>query len=99
MKGLLCSPNHYLVDIQVTGCLYRQTLECVAISQPFVSLSLLGGGVQKGILFSLFWNKRASFKGIYALNSVHIFFNTEIFDERVSHFKGFWDFKMVLNIM
>ena len=35
--------NLDLVNIQVTGWLYRQTLVRVDISQPFVSLSLLGG--------------------------------------------------------
>ena len=63
-----------LVNIQVAGCRYRQTLELVASSRPFVSLSLFwgGGGGPKGILFSLYWNKEASFKGIYTLNVAHI---------------------------
>ena len=36
--------NPDLMNIQVTGWLYRQTLVRVDISRPFVSLSLLGGG-------------------------------------------------------
>ena len=66
--------NPDLVNIQVTCWFYRQTLVCVDISRPFVSLSLFlggGGGVQK-VFFSLFWNNKASSKYIYTLNGVHI---------------------------
>ena len=67
------SLNHDLINIQVTGCCYRQTLERVAISRPFVSLSrFYWGGGPKSILFSLFWNKKASFEGIYTFNGVQI---------------------------
>ena len=66
------SLNLDLANIQVMGCWYRQALVPVAISCPFVSLSLFGvGGGPKSILFSLFWNKKASFKCIYTLNGVH----------------------------
>ena len=64
--------NLDLVNIQVTGCWYRQTLVLVAISRLFVSLSLFFGGGPKSILFSLFWNNKASFKYIYTFNGVHI---------------------------
>ena len=63
-----------LVNIQVTGLLYRQTLVRVDISRLLVSLSLFffGGGGSKSILFSLFWNNKASSKYIYTLNGFHI---------------------------
>ena len=61
--------NIDLVKITVTGCWYKQAHVHVAISRSFVSLHLLGGGGgPKSILFSLFQNKKASFKGIYMLN-------------------------------
>ena len=50
----------------------RQKLVRIAISRPFVSLYLGGGGGPESILFSLFWNKKASFKGIDTLNDIHI---------------------------
>ena len=44
-----------LVNIQVTGLLYRQTLVRVDISRLLVSLSLFfGGGVQKVFYFPYF---------------------------------------------
>ena len=48
--------------------------------------TFLGG--PKSILSSLFWNKKASFKGIYTLNGVHmwVFFNTERLNMRATHF-------------
>ena len=48
--------NPDLVNIQVTGCWYWQTLVRVDISRPFVSLSLFGGGggVQKVFYFPCF---------------------------------------------
>ena len=61
-----------LVKILVTDCWFKLTLVCVAISRMFVSLHLLGGGGPKSTLFSLFLNKKASFKGISMLNGVHI---------------------------
>ena len=52
-----------------------------------MSLFFGGGGGPKSILFSLFWNNKASSKYIYTLNGVHIwvFFNTESFNERAPH--------------
>ena len=46
-----------------------------------------GGVVQKVFSFSLIRNKKASFKGIYGLNGVHIlvFFNTESLNARATH--------------
>ena len=73
------------------GCWYRWTLVRVAISRPFVSLSLFfgGGGVKKVSYFPCFGIKQASFKVICMLNGVHIwvFFNTESFNARATHFK------------
>ena len=85
MKGSLKLLNLDLVNIQVTGWLYRQTL---VLSRPFVSMSLFEGG-PKSILFSLFWNNKALSKYIYTLNGVHIwvFFNTESLNKRAPHFK------------
>ena len=45
--------NLDLVNIQVTGLLYRKTLVRVDISRPFVSLSLFWG-VQKVFYFPCF---------------------------------------------
>ena len=88
--------NLDLVNIQVTGWLYRQTLVRVDISRLFVSLSLFVGG-PKSILFYLFWNSKASSKYIYTLNGVHIwvFFNTESLNERAPHFN---DNILIMNV-
>ena len=92
MKGLLCaeSLNLDLVNMQVMGCRYRQTcayshIATVHILEPF----FLGGG-PKSILLSLFWNKKASARGIYTLIDIHIgvFFNTESLNVRDTHFKS-----------
>ena len=82
--GLLCDESLHLdlIKLQFTCCWQKQTRVCVTISRPFVSLHLFWGGegVPKSILFSLFQNKKASFKGIYTLNDFHmrVFINTEI---------------------
>ena len=84
--------NLNLVNIQVTGWLYRKTLVRVDISRPFVSLSLFFGGGAKSILFYLFWNNKASSKYIYTLIGVHIwvFFNTESLNELAPHLNNHW---------
>ena len=48
--------NLDLVNIQVTGWLYRQTLVRVDISRPFVSMSLFfgGGGSKKYFILLIF---------------------------------------------
>ena len=97
MKGLLCSfteLNHSMGPNKNPGhcsCLYKQTYMHVAMfttvrmPAPF----FLGGGGAKCILFSLFLNNKASFKGIYTLNGIHmwVFFNTESLNARATHFK------------
>ena len=62
---------------------YSIHIATVRILVPF----FLGGG-SKSILFSLFWNNKASSKYIYTLDGVHIwvFFNTESLNERAPHF-------------
>ena len=73
MKGLLCaeSLNLDLVNIQVIGCWYKQTHVRVAMFTTVrITVAFLGG--PESILFSLFQNKKASLKGIYTLNGVHI---------------------------
>ena len=79
------SLNVDLVKIQVTCCWYKQAHMRVAmfatirISAPFWG--------SKSIFFSLFWNKKATFKCTYTLNGVHmlIFFNTESLNVRATH--------------
>ena len=93
MKGLLFaeSLNLDLVKIQVRGCWYKQTHVLGAISRLFVSLRLFfGGGGPKSILFSLFRNKKASFKGVNTLNGfpIRVSFNTESLNGRAIPFKG-----------
>ena len=75
------------VEIQVTGCCYKQIYVRVAVLLLFVSLRLFWGGPKS--IFSLFRNKKASFKGMYMLNGVHmrVSFNTESLKARATHFK------------
>ena len=79
MRELICSftaaritqyrpsknPGHRLAVGMTNTCACNH-IATVRILAPF-----LRGGGPKGILFSLFWNKKASFKGIYTLNGVH----------------------------
>ena len=46
----------------------------------------------------MFWNKKASFKGFYTLNGVHIrvFFYTESLNARATHFKSLCGYIYVL---
>ena len=62
-----------LVSTNTCPCSYIATVHILA---PFF---FWGVGGPKSILFCLFWNKEASFKGIYKLNCVHmrVYFNTE----------------------
>ena len=63
------SGQFYMINVlgnqwlSVTG----RHIATVLILEPF-----FGRGGAKSILFSLFWNKKASSKYIYTLNGVHI---------------------------
>ena len=64
----LLSANHALHrPAAIALYIYIYMFVCVYIYEPF----FWGGGVQS-ILFSLFWNNKASFKYIYTLNGIHI---------------------------
>ena len=71
--------QHAIMNIQVTGWWFRQTLVRVDILRLFVS--------KKYFIF-LFWNNKVSSKYIYTLNGVHIgvFFNTKSLNEKAPHF-------------
>ena len=86
MKGLLCaeSLNLNLVKIQVTGCWCLQANTCVFSHIATVRIPApLGGGVQKVFYFLCF--KKASFKGIYTLNGLHMLFLFNIKFKLESH--------------
>ena len=55
--------------MKVTDCWYKKTLVRVAISRPFcIAVPFFAGGGGPKYLISLFWNKKALFKGIHTLN-------------------------------
>ena len=93
MKELLCSftvPNHLFRPSKNPG--HRQlvqtnTFACSNIVTVCIPGPFLWGS--KSILFSLFQNKKASFKGIYTLNGIHmwVFINIESLNARATHFK------------
>ena len=76
MKGLLCiftAPNHSMRPSKNPGCWYKQAHVRVAMFATVrFPASFIGRGGAKSILFSLFLNKKASFKGIYTLNGIHL---------------------------